>query len=138
MTKRLITPPGYTPEAQAAPPQAQLNINPSQLEDVQCEKCTNFTFNTVSLIKRLSPLQSPTSREAFVPVQVFACAACGHVNDRFIAGLNGWFQTKPDSAAPEAPAENSDGIVSSHLKLVTDTEAAYQPANTDTGMPGHE
>ena len=35
------------------------------------------------MLKKLSPLISPSGQEAIVPVGVFACDACGHVNKEF-------------------------------------------------------
>ena len=130
--KQLVLPPGMTaPNAgpSAPPPVAQVNLNPRTLDDVMCEKCNNYTFQDVVLMKRVSPLQSPTGKEAFIPANVFACAACGHVNDRFIQGmLNGWFKDATTSmpaptpmavvppSAPLAPATpTADGIQSSAI-----------------------
>lgn len=133
--KRLVTPPGMSVPNTDVPSQAaQLNLNPRDLEDVVCDACENYTFQNVVLMKRISALQSPSGREAFVPVEVFACAACGHVNDRFIQGLRGWFkktqaevmaetaqdtQTAPVVVTPEPSAPATiDEIVTSDLKTV--------------------
>ena len=35
------------------------------------------------MLKRVSALLSPTGQEAIVPVGVFACEHCGHVNEEF-------------------------------------------------------
>jgi hypothetical protein len=80
-----------------------MNVKPSDLDDARCEKCGNLTFVQVSLMKRIPALISPSSKEAFMPMAVFACAACGHVNDRFIQGLGGWFKS---ADAPEVPVDH--------------------------------
>lgn len=62
----------------------KLNIDLNAAETVVCSKCGNATFAQVVLMKRLSALISPTQKEAFVPMPVFACNACGNVNDEFL------------------------------------------------------
>ena len=60
--------------------QAQVKVNLNDAESVTCEKCGNYTFIESYFIKRLSPLVSPTGKEALIPIQVYACGACGHVS----------------------------------------------------------
>ena len=55
----------------------------AQAESVTCESCGNHTFVTVMMMKRISPIISPTGKEAVVPIQTFACNACGFVNKAF-------------------------------------------------------
>jgi uncharacterized Zn finger protein len=64
--------------------QQQINIDLSQADDITCENCGNYTFQEVSLMKRLSALISPTGKEAIVPIPTFACNACGFINRRFL------------------------------------------------------
>lgn len=78
------------------PPGHEMNVKPSDLDDVICEKCKNFTFIQVSMMKRIPALISPTGKEAFVPMTVYACNSCGNVNDRFIQGMGGWFKGSTD------------------------------------------
>ena len=35
------------------------------------------------MLKKLSPLVSPNGQEAIIPVMVFACDSCGHINQEF-------------------------------------------------------
>jgi len=62
----------------------QINVDISKADDITCENCGNYTFQEVALMKRLSPLISPTGKEAVVPIPTFACNACGHINKRFL------------------------------------------------------
>lgn len=64
--------------------QQNINVDLSKAEDITCENCGNYTFQEVALMKRLSPLVSPTGKEAIVPIPTFACNACGHINQRFL------------------------------------------------------
>ena len=56
---------------------------------IKCEKCENPTFKQSLLLRKLSALVSPNGQETLVPVQVFACEKCGHVNSEFsdISGI---------------------------------------------------
>ena len=67
----------------------------AQAESVSCEHCANQTFVGVMMMKRISPIISPTGKEAIVPIQTFACNACGFVNKAFSP-------TIPDSDEKEA------------------------------------
>ena len=55
----------------------------AQAENITCEHCANQTFVGVMMMKRISPIISPTGKEAIVPIQTFACNACGFVNEAF-------------------------------------------------------
>lgn len=69
------------------PQQPQLNVDLSKAEDVVCDKCGNYTFEQVMMMKRMSALLSPTGKEAIVPIPTFACNACGHINKQFLPVL---------------------------------------------------
>ena len=94
------------------PQQAQLNIKPTELDDVICDRCGRYTFTPVFFMKRIPAIVSPTNKETFMPMQVFACDNCGHVNDRFIAGFGGWFK----STTPEQESTEDDGLQASTLE----------------------
>jgi len=69
-------------------PQARINI--SDAADVVCDECGDSRFEPVYLIKRLSPLISPTGKEEVIPLgpplvpPIFACYRCGHINESFL------------------------------------------------------
>ena len=63
--------------------QVQQTIDMSQTTSVQCEKCENSTFKQTLLIRKLSALVSPNGQETVIPVAVFACEKCSHVNAEF-------------------------------------------------------
>jgi len=66
------------------PQQPQMNVDFSQTTAEVCEKCENETFVQVYQMRKLSALLSPTGTEAMIPIQVFACAKCGHINKGFL------------------------------------------------------
>ena len=71
-------------QSEGQPPQTNVNIKLDDLTDIKCNECESEYFRSVMLMKRLSPLVSPTGREQIVPIQIFRCDDCGHVNEVFI------------------------------------------------------
>ena len=68
--------------------QMQEQIDFSKTAEVKCESCGNPTFKQTLLIRKMSALVSPNGQETIIPMQVFACEKCGHVNKEF-ADVNG-------------------------------------------------
>jgi len=64
--------------------QPQFNLDFSQTTAVVCEKCGHEHFTEVSLMRKLSPMLSPTGQPALIPIPVYSCAKCGHVNEEFL------------------------------------------------------
>ena len=61
----------------------QTEIDFSKTNEIKCEVCMNDTFEQTLLLRKLSALVSPTNQETIVPMAVFACQKCGHVNSEF-------------------------------------------------------
>tara|TARA_R100000005_G_C4908719_1_gene147417 strand:- start:255 stop:521 length:267 start_codon:yes stop_codon:yes gene_type:complete len=59
-------------------------INPDDLEDIVCDKCGSQCFEQTFLFKKLSAVYSPSGKEAMIPVQIYRCADCGHINSEFL------------------------------------------------------
>ena len=57
----------------------QIQVNIKDAEDVKFESCENLYFQPVIRLKRISPLVSPTGKEAVFPVQVMSCVKCGEI-----------------------------------------------------------
>ena len=66
--------------------QTQMNVNFSQTTPIKCEKCGNPTFKQTMMLRRVSALVSPSGQDAIIPMQVFSCDKCGHVNKEFQQG----------------------------------------------------
>lgn len=64
--------------------QQQIRVNLEDVENISCDECENNYFIAAVMIKRISPLVSPTGQEALVPIQLFQCSKCGHVNESFL------------------------------------------------------
>jgi len=67
-------------------PQADVKVDLSKADTIQCDDCGNYLFITANVIKRISPILSPTGQEALVPVQVYSCGNCGKVPKIFLEG----------------------------------------------------
>ena len=60
--------------------QPQMNIDFSKTTAEVCEKCGNDTFVQVYKMRKLSALLSPTGKPTMIPIPLFACSKCGHIN----------------------------------------------------------
>ena len=54
-----------------------------------CEKCGGLGFRQTMMLKKLSPLVSPTGQEALIPIQVYSCGNCGKVPEKLMQEANG-------------------------------------------------
>ena len=63
--------------------QPGLKVDISQTTAINCESCGNDTFHHIFKIRKLSALLSPTGQETMVPIQVFTCVKCNHINEDF-------------------------------------------------------
>ena len=63
--------------------QMQETIDFSKTTQIKCEKCEGTTFKQSLLLRKMSALVSPNGQETIIPMQVFACEKCGHVNKEF-------------------------------------------------------
>ena len=61
----------------------QKNLDLSGAENVTCDKCSYGLFETSFLVKRVTAAMSPTGQEGIIPIPVFLCKKCGHINEEF-------------------------------------------------------
>ena len=73
-------------ETQGPQGQQQMNVDISQTTEMKCEKCGNNTFKQTMMLRKLSAIVSPNGKETIIPVGVFACESCNHVNEEFANG----------------------------------------------------
>ena len=59
------------------------SIDFSKTSQIKCEACGCSTFKQTLLLRKMSALVSPNGQETIIPMQVFACEKCGHVNKEF-------------------------------------------------------
>ena len=63
--------------------QMQQTIDFSKTTEIKCEACDSSTFKQTLLLRKMSALVAPNGQETIIPMQVFACEKCGHVNTEF-------------------------------------------------------
>ena len=61
------------------------NVDLSTSEDVVCDECKSNFFESAFAIKRVSVEVSPTGKAGVIPIPVFICKKCGHINEEFDA-----------------------------------------------------
>ena len=59
------------------------NVDLTHATTLECEECKCKGFKQTMMLKKLSPLVSPTGQEAIIPVAAFCCEQCGHINKEF-------------------------------------------------------
>ena len=66
--------------------QKELNMNVA-LKDttsIACEECGHSVFQEGVLLRKISRFVTGTSQDALMPIPVFSCSKCGHVNEEFM------------------------------------------------------
>lgn len=63
---------------------SNMQLDLDKATDMKCSKCDSEYFIVKYLLKQLTALVSPTGQDTIIPVQVFACAECGHVDQEFL------------------------------------------------------
>mgnify|MGYP001035846874 CR=1 FL=1 len=61
-----------------------VHIDLTLAKDLLCENCENNNFKQTMIIKKMSALTSPSGKEMVIPISVFACEKCEHVNEEFL------------------------------------------------------
>jgi hypothetical protein len=62
----------------------QLPFDITNASEVTCDECSSDIFENVYRIKRMSAMLSPNGEEFIIPIQLFACKKCGHINESMI------------------------------------------------------
>lgn len=56
----------------------------STAETVTCDSCQGTYFESAFVIKRVGAKGSPTGQAGVIPIPVFVCKSCGHINSEFV------------------------------------------------------
>ena len=59
------------------------NVDLTHATTLECEECKCKGFKQTLMLRKLSALLSPNGQESIVPVAVFACEKCSHINKEF-------------------------------------------------------
>lgn len=63
--------------------QQNVNLDISQTTPVLCEECNGTFFEQALVIRQASGFLTGTGKPTYVPIPVFSCKECGHVNSEF-------------------------------------------------------
>ena len=63
--------------------QNNINVDINQTTPVLCEECSNELFDHALLMRKASGLLTGTGKPSYIPIPVFSCRECGHVNSEF-------------------------------------------------------
>jgi len=61
----------------------KLNIKLDQTTPILCEQCESSAFQPAVILRKVSKFLSGTPQDGIIPVEVFACVKCGHINEEF-------------------------------------------------------
>lgn len=79
-----------------------INSNPiPKTTAIVCEKCKHNVFVPAFFLRKVSRLLIGASEDGVIPINTFACAKCGHINEEF----------KPSGIDEDAPAENKNDVI---------------------------
>lgn len=56
--------------------------------NVVCPNCGGKTFVETVVLKKLSPILSPTGKEELYPIPVFTCSKCGTIPEEYMSKAN--------------------------------------------------
>ena len=63
------------------PSAPKMNVTFDQTDPITCENCGGDIFVPAFVLRKVSALVSPTAKDTVLPIQLFACIACNHVNE---------------------------------------------------------
>jgi len=62
----------------------QMPIDIEQAVSMTCDECGSELFEIKYMIKKLSALVAPTGQDTLIPIQLFVCSNCNHINEEFL------------------------------------------------------
>ena len=64
--------------------QQNINVDINQTAPVLCDECGGTYFDQALVIRKASGLLTGQSKPSYIPIPVFKCSKCGHVNSEFL------------------------------------------------------
>ena len=64
--------------------QQNINVDINQTTAVLCEECNGTYFEQALIIRKVSGLLTGQAKPGYIPIPVFKCSKCGHVNSDFV------------------------------------------------------
>jgi len=59
-------------------------IKLSDTQEITCNSCQGTTFTDAVKLRRVSKFLTGTNKPGVIPIPVFKCSDCGHVNEEFL------------------------------------------------------
>jgi predicted nucleic-acid-binding Zn-ribbon protein len=64
--------------------QDRINVDLSQTTGVTCDECGGTYFEEGIVIRKASGFLTGTGQPTYIPIPVFSCKKCKHVNTEFL------------------------------------------------------
>lgn len=61
----------------------QQGVTLKQTTEVVCDECKSVTFNESFMLRKVSRILTGQPKDTYVPIPLFTCTSCGHVNEEF-------------------------------------------------------
>ena len=131
---QFIQPPGsggpQQPQVPPTPP--AVNINPKDLEDIVCDKCGNYTFQPIILMKMIPGIISPTGNPAITRTDALSCVVCNTIPVEIRSSLAAiWFKSEDSEKKEGLVEENIQGSQLPGLELVKPGDENVDTSPTD-------
>ena len=62
----------------------QTNLSLKDTTPITCNECGHNVFDQKIMLRSVSRFVTGTAENAIVPMPIFACSKCGHVNKEFL------------------------------------------------------
>ena len=62
----------------------QMNINLEDTTEIKCDECGSNIFQQGVLLRNISRFITGGTQDSVMPLAVFYCTKCGHVNEQFL------------------------------------------------------
>lgn len=64
--------------------QIKLNISLDKTQEIICDACGHNVFQEGLMLRKASKFLTGTAVDSLIPIPVFSCGSCSHVNSEFI------------------------------------------------------
>ncbi len=79
--------------------------------NVVCPNCGNKVFVEAAILKKLSPILSPTGKEELYPIPVFVCSKCGTVPEEYTSKPNAKYIFNEENEAGSDQEEQKESTL---------------------------
>lgn len=93
------------------------NLSLDQTSEIVCDACKGTSFVNAFMLRKASRILTGSQQDQLIPIQIFACVKCNHVNESFIPEP---LRTTPYVEIIEEPVVNDEAKVI-ELKPTTST-----------------